>query len=980
MQSQKCLTKEETPKNKAIVEKALGRGFDLGMLYDAKESQLHADSNLWSQSTINSNAMVYDRKEINTDFTADKTIHEKTSTFDIGAKLTMDFMGGMVHVAGAMKYLDESAESEQQINVEMLYHTTKYTRTMPKKTPKDHAIECKNINRPYTHVVTSVTYGMNCNFVFKRDLSSSESKSNIEGELEIAIKSIPSFSISGSGNVSLSESQNQAVNRTTLTVYGDMTLDPGDDFPTTYMGAIEWYANLPSFANKNHKALEVHLTPIEEICDPEDYILNEISDGMMVAVVNMLDELNQLEIKVNGLLKTEEAEKFQELWDNLNLYKKNLNTFVDDAKEDLQDLLPAIRAGDSQAEDDLIELLNKYAQSPFEFETSDQFLINRNREISSISFLKQSFKDEAPNIALVDYGNANDVGIILRNTYVIELDLNILTSTKLTEDFLSGNPQNEAGFWYNDFEINGGVGSLIRNFSKFANENAGLEDHGYMIICQVIKEGREDPTQMIALIDGQPKYENYSVASAPVQPVVRDITFNGFKFTVSRLNEFTNGVKVIVTNVYGDEIIEKTHEWSESDVIEDIDILIEDSRNIKPATVYSIQVQYKTEFGLGPKSESSWLFITAPSSEPNNAVVTEVTTNSLKVQWEKPLTIGNGIAESDLMYYIEISSMAEDGYTRRQRTKEHEASFDHLDDATAYNIKINAYLEQNDFGSGVDNETLKSLDFISTSPAAYVYQNSNPLAPKMIPSMPGEVTTSSVVWRWEAPSKLPDYNTLTYKVEWHMEGSDPVTADTNEELFTVENLSMATMYFARVKVITDLGESDWSGLIGVQTRDEESAISHVGDEIIADLGQIVENQRLKSSFCAVKDVTNSQTISFDKFLLNKNNIEGATFDTSSGTFVAGKSGSYQVMFSLEMVTDPSTNHDVWVVVNDVKVQESRIHSTQGSYALDAGFDNGSRDMVLELNAGDRVYLTHEQNTDQMLHNIIFCISSLNLDI
>ena len=37
--------------------------------------------------------MVYDRKEINTDFTADKTIHEKTSTFDIGAKLTMDFMG-----------------------------------------------------------------------------------------------------------------------------------------------------------------------------------------------------------------------------------------------------------------------------------------------------------------------------------------------------------------------------------------------------------------------------------------------------------------------------------------------------------------------------------------------------------------------------------------------------------------------------------------------------------------------------------------------------------------------------------------------------------------------------------------------------------------------------------------------------------------------------------------------------------------------
>lgn len=170
MQKQKCLSKEETPKNKVIVEKALGRSFDLGYLYDAKKSQVYPSSNLWSQATINENKFRYDRKEVNTAFTADKAIRDKTSHFDISARLSMDFMGGMVSVEGAMSYLDDEVSSEREVNVEMLYHTTKYTETLPKKTPRD-TDECKNVNAPYTHVVTSVTYGLDCNFVFKKMLA-----------------------------------------------------------------------------------------------------------------------------------------------------------------------------------------------------------------------------------------------------------------------------------------------------------------------------------------------------------------------------------------------------------------------------------------------------------------------------------------------------------------------------------------------------------------------------------------------------------------------------------------------------------------------------------------------------------------------------------------------------------------------------------------------------------------------------------------
>ena len=58
-----------------------------------RKSQVYADASLWSQKTIEENKFQYDRKEVNTAFTADKSVHDKTSHFDISARLSMEFMG-----------------------------------------------------------------------------------------------------------------------------------------------------------------------------------------------------------------------------------------------------------------------------------------------------------------------------------------------------------------------------------------------------------------------------------------------------------------------------------------------------------------------------------------------------------------------------------------------------------------------------------------------------------------------------------------------------------------------------------------------------------------------------------------------------------------------------------------------------------------------------------------------------------------------
>ena len=58
-----------------------------------RKSAVTNDASLWSQNTINEQKFTYDRKEVNTAFTADKSVHDKTSHFDISARLSMDFMG-----------------------------------------------------------------------------------------------------------------------------------------------------------------------------------------------------------------------------------------------------------------------------------------------------------------------------------------------------------------------------------------------------------------------------------------------------------------------------------------------------------------------------------------------------------------------------------------------------------------------------------------------------------------------------------------------------------------------------------------------------------------------------------------------------------------------------------------------------------------------------------------------------------------------
>jgi len=296
--SQRCRDKDETNIPKPYDEKALGRDIVLGALWDARKSRI--DTNyLWDSDTIDNHKISYPRKETTTTFTTDSKSVDKADKFDISANLKMDFMSGQVKVQGAMEYLTDEVQSERELNVAMMFHTTKYTETIPKNTPNMDSALCSS--RDHTHVITSVTYGLDANFIFKYLLSDRESKENIYGELSLTVTAVPGLAITGSGSVNLTESQTEMMERSKISV--KMDGGTGNWTVTKFQQALDFYRDLPAqggTAENNYTGTAIlgfHLSPLTDICGDADFVLNDINDDLIEQVTEMLDQMEQIGVK-----------------------------------------------------------------------------------------------------------------------------------------------------------------------------------------------------------------------------------------------------------------------------------------------------------------------------------------------------------------------------------------------------------------------------------------------------------------------------------------------------------------------------------------------------------------------------------------------------------------------------------------------------------------------------------------------------------
>ena len=150
------------------------------------------------------------------------------------------------------------------------------------------------------------------------------------------------------------------------------------------------------------------------------------------------------------------------------------------------------------------------------------------------------------------------------------------------------------------------------------------------------------------------------------------------------------------------------------------------------------------------------------------------------------------------------------------------------------------------------------------------------------------------------------------------------------------------------------------------------------------LGAIKEVEdiiKVETSFCAHREETiDAGTIVYDAILfLNNNNVAAADMNVYTGMFTAGRTGRYKVAVGLEMLNDSGQDHYLWVVKNENKLEETKMHSGYSTYANGKGTDNGSRELILNIDAGETICLQHETNGHSGIMSVTFCVSSIEFE-
>ncbi|XP_051745709.1 verrucotoxin subunit beta [Ctenopharyngodon idella] len=375
---------------------ALGRPFQLGMLYDCRKDELIPGLRLWSKEQLRQNISTH--SQINTRFnvTASDSIQDKSKILNIDGGLKLSLLGDLVHVSGAAKYLKDTKTSFKQQRLTLHYHSTsRFEELTMNHLPSGNTAEDDDTA---THVVTAVLYGADACFVFDREVTSDEDRKTVKGEVKVALEKLQGV-VSVDANVDLSVNHNQktAVQKFICTFYGDFQLPSN---PTSFEDALKVFADLPKLLKENQELavpLRVWLYPLDKLYSRPSKLHKDISMDLTMEIESVIESLNTTEMKCSDLLKDSPALTFAAFHDKILQMKHNCYKYKLRLVKTLGSLLPNIR-GDVMKETALNDLLQEHDKSPFRGHDLAEWLKEREKESNIIKTVLRQLKDAGAQV------------------------------------------------------------------------------------------------------------------------------------------------------------------------------------------------------------------------------------------------------------------------------------------------------------------------------------------------------------------------------------------------------------------------------------------------------------------------------------------------------------------------------------------------------------------------------------------------------
>ena len=452
---------------------ALGRPFDLGMLYDRRSEKLILGKTLWSPDHLGQAVSTITKPYTNSEVLAEDTIEDKTSALNIEASIKLSFLGGLVNLQGAAKYLDDRKTSSHHSRVVLKYETT----TELKQLTMEHLGRGK-VQYPEvfdqdiaTDVVVGILYGAKAFLIFDQEVSKDESMEVVHGNMEVLVKFLPGIS------TDITEDQKKKTEKMHCKMYGDFRTG---ESPTTYEEAVRVYKQLPSLIGdkgQNAVAVQVYLRPLSEIDGKGQRMVREISANYIRKTCEIQEHIQCIESKCSDLMREDVCSSFPRVKRQLSSFKSNISRYKIFFQKKLLPLLPTIRGGGAE-ESALGDIFDEKERSPFAQTRIDAWIVEKEKQMKRLQGMVR-FLGDTPFVSPEDVENeAFDPG----NEHVVcctfkiakEDDPQILSM----DGYLTGNVlpelERKASSGTDDINITKRIRQTLKQFSELKSVN---EDH-----------------------------------------------------------------------------------------------------------------------------------------------------------------------------------------------------------------------------------------------------------------------------------------------------------------------------------------------------------------------------------------------------------------------------------------------------------------------------------------------------------------------
>nr|XP_025038036.1 uncharacterized protein LOC102449435 [Pelodiscus sinensis] len=643
----------------------LGRPFQLGMLYDCCNDSLIPGITLWDLETLRNDIDAKPQSKTEFQIVASDSIEDKASALNVTASLKASFLCGLVEVSGSAEYLNDTKMSKQQARVSLQYSTT----TQFKQLTMSH-IGRQNVSYPdvfdqgtATHVVTAVLYGAQAIFLFDQEVSSSENVQEIQGNLKVIIKKIPLISIEGEGSLRMDDKEKAQAEKFSCKFYGDFTLEKN---PTNFQDAMKIYSTLPVRLGENgEKAVPVRvwLYPLTKLDSKAAQMVREISTALIFDVQMALEQLTELDMRCNDLVKNPKVRTFPEMQRKIQLFKDLCMQHRQIFQKELARILPSIRGGGKE-EGILVDILTYKNQSPFNTQQLNEFLNKKEREMNFVSSYLSILRD----VEVVSSQNKLDE-IVLdpANEFVVAF---VFTSLDVQEPYLSElRKKPKCPKSWSDFTcVNKSNGKTRFIVASVPDEhNPGVSVYLYENV-DLVSANYELPSKPLPLLIGGVRHDCVQLTLKPAAFGFKEISSYSVEHRIVGQENWT----AVGTNS-NQETFTVT--------------------GLHPNTVYEFQYAAVSKPGRSVSSDVSDPVKTLPTSPPGKPKKTIVESSAITLSWESPRVIGDGVSISEykVEYKEETGGEQKDKWLER-RTEERTESctIDGLRPQTPYRFRVSA--------------------------------------------------------------------------------------------------------------------------------------------------------------------------------------------------------------------------------------------------------------------------------------------------